>query len=610
MRAILSRTFVMTAVTGASLCVDTVMAQALTQAGIVKSPTIAPTKATVGLIEIKGSLEEQPSPLAWLMGSEGHVTLSEVVAAIDKAAEAKKLAGIVVRLKDSSFTATQTEELGAAFARAHKAGVKIHVFSESFDNGELRLAAAADESLVLPGSPVSMTGMHMEEIFLADTLAWAGVKADMVQIGDYKGAKEQMANAKPSPQWDQNINGLLDSEYANFRHAFTSGKGFTESKLDEVMKQAWMTDSAKAVDMGLISAEMDWAELNAHLEKSYGGEVTLDDSLVGGGGSKLDMSNPFALVTKLSQTPDVKLKKPTIAVLHIDGVIVDGDSKAGGIMGGDESIGSRTIRRMVEDLIDEPLVKGVVLRINSPGGSATASEVMWQGFKKLSTHKPVWVSVGSMAASGGYYCLVGGSKVYVNPSSIVGSIGVVGGRMAMGELYNKLHVNVVSRSRGPMADLFRTTGSWTPAELAMVESKMKETYNQFTSRVTAGRPGIDLAKTAEGRLFTGDKAVALKMADKIGGLRDAIGDLAVDLKLSDYGIQHYPGPKSLPEVIQDSLGGMIQSPAPSAQGMLFATGAEIFGPAWPQMKQAYIGVMQLRTEPVLLMSPSVLIMKK
>ncbi|MEK6701728.1 MAG: S49 family peptidase, partial [Planctomycetota bacterium] len=538
------------------------------------------------------------------------VTLSEVIAAIDKAADSKKMAAIVIRLKDASFNATQTEELGAAFARARKAGVKIHVFSESYENGELRLGAAADESLIQPGGPVSLTGVHMEEIFLADTLAWVGVKADMVQIGDYKGAKEQMANSKPSPQWDQNINGLLDSQYANFRRAFTAGKGFSESKLDEVMSQAWMTDSARAVGMGLISAEMDWAELNTHLEKAYGGEVLLDDSLVGGGGTKLDMSNPFALMTKLSQTPDVKLKKPTIAVLHIDGVIVDGDSKAGGFMGGGESVGSRTIRRMVEELIEEPLVKGVVLRINSPGGSATASEVMWQGFQKLAKHKPVWVSVGSMAASGGYYCLVGGSKVYVNPSSIVGSIGVVGGRMAMGELYSKLHVNVVSRSRGPMSDLFRSTGAWTPAELAIVEAKMKETYQQFTSRVTAGRPGIDLAKTAEGRLFTGDKAVGLKMADKIGGLRDAVGDLAMDLKLSDFGIQHYPGPKSLPEVIEDSLGGLIQSPSVSAQGMLSATGAEIFGEAWPQMQQAYTGAMQLRTEPVILMSPSVLIMKK
>jgi protease-4 len=283
-------------------------------------------------------------------------------------------------------------------------------------------------------------------------------------------------------------------------------------------------------------------------------------------------------------------------------------------MGGEGTVGSRTIRRMIEDLIEEDLIKGVVVRINSPGGSATASEVIYQGLKKLSGHKPVWVSVGSMAASGGYYSAVGGQKIYVNPSSIVGSIGVVGGRISMDGLYKMLKVNVVDRSRGPRAEMFRSTSPWTAEEIATIKSKMTETYEQFTDRVAAGRPGIDLSKAAEGRLFTGDRAIELKMADKIGGLDEAIRDLAIEVGVEDPDVMHFPGPKSIPEMIEEafgefasmpSVGGGVASPLKGID----AAGRELFGESWTQVRQGMRATLQLRKEPVLLMTPSVLMVK-
>lgn len=567
--------------------------------------------AEVALLELDGPLHEQPNPLEWLFGSGDHVTLSAATGAIHTAARSSSHKGILIRLKDAELSPTQTEELGQAIKAARKAGKKVHVFAEAYTTPYFLLASYADEALAQPGAPVMLSGMHMEEMFLADTLSWIGLKADFVQVGDYKGASEMMSNSKPSPAWDQNINQLLDSMYANVRAPMKAGRKLDDAKLDTAMKEAWLADAAKAVDLGLLDAEVDWASIVSHLDKVYGTEVELDSSLLGSDAdAKIEMSNPFAMLSKLSQTPDTTPKKPSIAVLHLNGTIIDGDSAAGGLMGGGESVGSRTFRRTIEELIDEPLIQGVVVRINSPGGSASASEVMYQGLKKLSASKPVWVSVGSMAASGGYYCLVGGQKVYVNPSSIVGSIGVVGGRLAMDGLYSNLKINVVSRSRGPNADMFRSTGAWSPAEVATVRAKMTETYNQFTSRVSAGRPGIDLAKTAEGRLFTGDKAISLNMADRIGGLHDAVNDLASELKLSDFDVMHFPGPKSLPEVLEDAFGSFVTAPnAASPLQSLAAAGEQIFGPAWPQVRQAITGVLQLRREPVLLMTPSVLIVK-
>jgi protease-4 len=143
---------------------------------------------------------------------------------------------------------------------------------------------------------------------------------------------------------------------------------------------------------------------------------------------------------------------------------------------------------------------------------------------------------------------------------------------------------------------------------------MTETYDQFTSRVTAGRPGIDLGKTAEGRLFTGEKAVALKMADKIGGLDEAVRDLATEVGVTDPDVMHFPGPKSIPEMIEDTFGGMVQGPSVKLPGAsplagINAAGQELFGDAWIQVRQGMQATLQLRKEPVLLMTPSVIMVK-
>lgn len=593
-------------------------------AGAADGPVLPTDETKIGMIELDGSLAEQPGPLAWLLGPGKHHTLPDVISTLHECATNPTIKGLVIRLKDFHLSATQTEELGAAIQKVRAAGKKVHVFAEALDNSDLELGSYADEILLQPGGAVSLTGIYGEEMFLADTLAWIGLKAEMVQIGDYKGASEQMANNKPSPAWDQNINQLLDSLYAHRRDKLKAGRKLDDAKLDAAMKELWMADGTAAKKAGIIDAEVDFPDILEHLDKAYGSEVTITDDLLSDDSHpKLDMSNPFMMLSKLMQKPDTHPSKPTIAVLHIEGTIVDGDSSGGGLMGGEGSTGSRTVRQAIEDILDEDNIKGVVVRINSPGGSAVASEVMWQGLKKLQQHKPVWVSVGTMAASGGYYCAVAGQKLYVNPTSIVGSIGVVGGKIDMTGLFTMLKVNVVPRSRGPMPSLFRTVGPWSPEEFAMVRHKMSETYDLFTKRVSAGRQGIELAKTAEGRLFTGDKAIALKMADKVGGLSDCLADLAAELSLGDdFGVMNFPGPKSIPDILQDTFG--VDAPhlnfgssAPSpnwraAGGLheLAAIAREVVGPrAWPQVEQAIDGALQLRKEPVLLVAPSVLILR-
>jgi protease-4 len=581
--------------------------------GLVLASGLAFAGDRIGSIEIRGKPHNQP-PASALFGGKHSATLRDYVEAIDAAATNDDVGTVLVRLKDAQLSMSQTEELGAAIKRVRAGGKKVSVFSEGYAATDLMLASYADNAVIQSGGAVSLPGMHMEEMFLADTLAWAGLKADMVQVGDYKGANEQMTRSAPSKAWDENINQLLDSLYANQRAALKSGRNMDDAKLDEAMKAAWMANGDDAVKTGLVDSQIDLPLLHDTVAKQAGlSETRITNLTKSDTEIDLESANPFTLLSQIMKPQQQTITGETIAILHIDGTIVDGDSKSG--FSGDKSVGSRTVRNAIEDMLDESLIKGVIVRVNSPGGSAIASEIMWQGLKRLAAKKPVWISVGDMAASGGYYVLAAGSRVYVNPSSIVGSIGVVGGKISMGGLYEKLKVHTVSRSRGPMASMFDSSSPWNDEELKTVKNKMTETFDLFKKRVAEGRHGIDLAKTAGGWLFAGQKAIDLKMADRLGGLHEAIADMKKELNLEDAEVADYPPAPSLGDVLEDMFGGQAAAPlnfaAPMAtEAQLASAGRLLFGDAtWQQLAQSANGLLQLRKEPVLLMHPGVLVIR-
>jgi len=603
MRIRMTATLILTA---AGLVAPTALAEATTQAD----------DTTLGWIEISGALADAPGPFDWL-NPDAH-TFGDVLAAFEDAADDDSIDGVILRLKDAQLGMTQIEELGEAIEYVQAAGKKVHVFAEAYSTSEFLVASHADEALIQSGGAVSLTGMHMEEMYLADTLAWIGVTPQLVQVGAYKGANETMMRSEPSPEWDRNINHLLDGLYSNLRSALKQGRGLSDAQLDEAMNDLWMADADAAVEHGLLDAAIDLPTITDYFANAYDSSIEFDHDLVQAGSGGLDMSDPFAIFKILSREPDSGPDGPAIAVLHVNGAIIDGDSSAPGLFGGGGQVGSRTIRNAIEDILGEDDIEGVVVRIDSPGGSATASEVIWQGLRRLADEKPVWISVGSMAASGGYYTAVGGDKIYVSPSSIVGSIGVVGGKLTMSEVYDKVKLRVHSRSRGPRSAMFASNEAWSESELDVIREKMTEVYDLFTSRVTQGRDGIDLSKTAEGRLFTGHQAVALKMADAIGGLDDAVLDLAADLSMDDFEVVHYPAPKGLEEMFGEMFGG-LSAPGGLTQGMagsiagsfpMLAAARELIGPAhWDAVAASLEATLRFRTSPVQLIMPRVLLFR-
>lgn len=588
---------------------------------LVAASLVAPAwgAKSVAYLQLKGEAPERERMAASLFAvSEGPRTLREIVDAIDDAAQpSRKVDGLVVRLLEFGLKSSQIDEIGAALTRFRATGKKVHIFTEIYGPGELALASFTDEVLMQKGGAVSLPGMYMEEMFLADALNSIGVTPDFVQIGDYKGAQEMYANSRPSPQWDQNINQLLDSLFARSVERIAKGRGMTREQVEAAMGACFLADGAMAEKYHLIDATIDRLDLDAHLEAQYGKDFAWDPTLSpkkkdGPDLASMGFFEAFAQVMKMLDKSASTRTRDTIAIVHIDGAIMDGESSEGGFLS-EPTVGSLTIRKTLAELEDDDLVKGVVVRINSPGGSAIASDSIWIGVRRLAKVKPVWVSVGSMAASGGYYIAVAGDKIYVTPSSIVGSIGVVGGKLALQGLYDKLHINVVARSRGPMATVMSALSPWSEKERGLVRARMQETYDLFVSRVTAGRPKIDIAQTAEGRLFAGDKAIELKMADRIGGIDIAISELASSLGLAkgSYDVVDFPAPKTFEEMLE-GLFPMAQtaSAASLPDSASLQTLRALVGPsAWSQLQAALQGAMLLRQEPVVLVTPSVLIVK-
>jgi len=593
------------------------LAGAAALTGALAGPALSAAQSTIGWVELDGPLLAKPDPFAWLAGPDAPPTLLDIVDTFDEAAYRDDIDALVVRLKEPALTQTQIEELGAAMQRVRDAGKPIHVFADSYGPAGVMLGAFADNIILQSGGAVTFPGVYMEEMFLADTLSMVGMKADFVQIGDYKGASEQFMNARPSEPWDENISQLLDSLYANQRAMLGAGRALDDPALDKALAEAWLADGDTARRVDLIDAEIDRLDLDAWLEEQHG-EFEYETDLGPEGAGSVDFSNPFAIFSILSQTPRNTPTRDTIAVVHIDGPIVDGESAPASLLGG-ATVGSRTVREALAEIENDDLIRGVIVRIDSPGGSAIASESIWLGLRRVAERKPVWVSVGSMAASGGYYIAVAGDRIYANPSSIVGSIGVVGGKIAMAGLYDKLNIGITPRTRGPRAGLFGTLNEWSPEERRLVTERMTDVYDLFVQRVRAGRSGIDITETAEGRLFTGDKAIGLNMVDSIGGLEMAVSDMADKIGLSPgrYDLLDYPGPKSITEMLEQMFGGFgVASPgAPAlvaASPLSGITGAaeELLGRAnWGALRDAMTALLELREENVLLVSPRVLLFR-
>ncbi len=564
--------------------------------------------AYVGWIELSGVLREGPAPFAWVSEAEMGPSLKSVIEQINHVAGSDDHGGMVLYLDQPMISFAQAGALRRAILDARDAGKTVMCFAEVYSTLDYYLASAADTVLLQRKGQVELAGLAVEEMYLAGLLDKIGVKADLLQVGKYKGADEQLVRDAPSPEWDENIAGLLDGLYGHIVSTIAQSRAMSVEALESAMADSLVLTDEALLERGLVD-QLVSRDLLGATEPVFGEDFAWDLEL-GQAGAGAMPDNPFALFSMLIETPDTVTRRDTIAVIHAYGPIFSGESTIGDGLFSDASIGSATVVRALADALYDDNIKGVVLRIDSPGGSALASEVIWQGMDELRVDKPVYASVGGMAASGGYYIVCGATRVYVEPTTIVGSIGVVGGKLVMAGLYDWAGVSITRRSRGPLGDLFNSVEPFTDDQRAMVRESMTTIYEQFRDRVRTGRGARlpDLDAVDEGMLFTGDQAVANGMADHVGGLEIALHDLADELGLEDgqYDVINLPGPLSLADYLDNIFGvrgPAVQSPAnhPAVTAL-----RRVLGPQrWAQTAALLDGLTQLQHERALLLHPSV-----
>ncbi len=571
----------------------------------------AAVATTVGWIELKGSLREGPPPFAWVTEAEAGPSLQSVLRQLRFVTNSKSYLGVVIYLDYPDLDLPQVQAIADAMVAVRDAGKKVFVFSEVYDLRTYLLACNADQILLQRKGEVMLHGLGVEEMYLAGLLEKVGMKADFVQVGRFKGAEDPLTRKQPSEAWNQNMDALLDDMYASIIDRIAAGRKLTKEQVEAVIQDCWTMTDEEYVKRRVVDRVCD-RDMIEVTEIEFGDAFTWDEDM-GMSPKTASNTNAFTFFQTLFQASAPKPRRDSIAIIHARGPISSGDSSFGdGLFSGD-SIGSRTMCEALSDAADDNRIKGVVVRIDSPGGSAIASEVIWQSVRQVAQSKPVYVSIGGMAASGGYYIASAADEIYVAPDSIVGSIGVVGGKLIAGGLYEMIGVGIHRRSRGPHGDLFNSVEPFTEPQRKMLQLSFEKVYAQFTDRVATGRGKrlADVAAVAEGRLFTGRQAAANGMADKVGGLGEAVRDLAQRLGLQPgrYDVINLPPPMSLPEFL-DSIFNAQAPVTASPLSSLEPLARQALGDRrWHAARAVLVGLMQLQNEPVLTLMPNAIVVR-
>ena len=576
---------------------------------------------TVGWLVLQGALREGPVREAWITEDEAGPSLRSVINQIETVKQGDHYLGLVVYLDMPALTATQTDAIYLALKDLRDSGKTVVTFAQAYSTSDYILASAGDIIALQNKGMVELSGMHIEEMYMMGLMEKIGIQPNFIQVGKYKGAAEQMTRKGPSKEWSQNMDGLLDGMYNTLVQRIADGRGVSVEKVEKMMEQSWTLDDRGLIKAGIVD-RLCGRDLVEVTETEFGDEFVWDTDMGQVAGvnpmAQAMAANPMMMLAALMQDPVTETTGPTILVIHANGAIVSGDSEfgGGGLMGGGETIGSRTIDEGLDDALYDDNVKGVVLRLDSPGGSALASEVMWQAIRAFGEEKPIVCSVGSMAASGGYYIASACDEILIEPRSIVGSIGVVAGKLNMAGLYDLVGISVHTRSRGPNASLLSSVDNFTEEETQKLTASMELVYQQFRDRVATGRGARlkDLDAVDEGMLFTGEQAVKSGMADSLGGVEDAIALVAkkAEMDEGDYAVMELPHPVSLATYLEGMLGGgglPFGLSSPEHAATLAAARKLVGDDAWKQITRSIHGITLLRDEQVLLLMPQPVIVK-
>jgi len=503
--------------------------------------------------------------------------LHRIVERLDKAAQDDKVKGVLLSIASPDLGRARADELRAAIARLRKAGKPVAAHLVGSAPVHYMVALACDSITMPPAATLEITGVRAEVTFFKGLLDKLGVEAEILQVGEFKGAGEPLTRTTMSPQLRTQYESFIGDLYEQLVERIASDRKLPLEKVRGLVDTGVFTPEA-AREAGLIDA----VGYEDEVASALAGKARLEDPKIARDYAERKVDNDFSgiggLVKLVEMLSGQKRAAPTggrkqIAVVHLSGEIKEGKGTDDLLAGG--SAGSESVIEAIRDAAKDDDVAAIVLRIDSPGGSALASDLIWREAER--TKKPVVASLSDTAASGGYYVAVAADRIVAAPGTLTGSIGVVGGKIAVGGALERhgVHTDVVSKGRN--AGWLSMQTPFTADEREAFLATMKDVYRLFTSKVAAGRR-LDpdrIAALAEGRVFTGRMAKELGLVDRLGTLDDAIDEARKLAGIADgEEIERVllPEPRGL---FDDLFGGQVPAAAPVARAVAGGLGPSL-----------------------------------
>jgi protease-4 len=445
-------------------------------------------------------------PFRTLFSPEGESYL-HLLNRLEQAASDRAVKTMLVHLDWSSFSFAQIEEILTGMDHARANGKKIVAYmGEDAGNGAYMIASGADLVLMHPAQQLGLVGLSAELMYFRGTLDLVGVEPQFARRSEYKSAAESYTNTGASAAAREQMDALLDDISMRLVQRVAIGRGRDIPEIREIIDGGPYT-ATEAIELGLVDDTAFPDEIAKKIRDHTGRNAFLDDEW------------------RLSNHQSGWRAAREIAVIYVDGVITTGPSRGPGFFGGGRTAGSETIVRQLNRARQESSVKAVLLRVDSPGGSAYASDEIWRAVEEFQlSGKPVVVSMGGVAASGGYYVSSGADAIYASSSTITGSIGVIGGKFSLAGLYDKIGISYELYNRGRKAAMFSMSKPFDDTEYAAFDKLIGDIYNQFTNKVAVGRGMTqdDVYDVAGGRVWSGTDARDRRLVDEIGGFQEAV----------------------------------------------------------------------------------------
>ncbi len=453
-------------------------------------------------LEVGGELPETAPPADIGSLFERRPTpLRTYVESLDRAGRDPNVKAVLLKaglLSDAGWGKVQ--ELRAAVLRFRRSGKPVYGYVEFCGNKEYYLLAACTKVYALPTAILQVAGLSAEVTFFRKTLDKLGVQAQFEGVGKYKNAPNTFTESAFTEPHREQMTALVDSLFSQFVAGIAQGRGKTPEEVRALVDRG-PYDGPGALRAGLVDGLMYEDELEPKL----------------GGASRV---TPARYVRSAGSF--IFDRRPKVALIYAVGDIMPGESQSSAV--GGEFAGSDTIARAIRSARTDDDIKAIVFRIDSPGGFGPAADVIRREVQLARKGKPVVVSMGDLAASGGYYVTIGSNAIVAQPGTITGSIGVFSGKFSMRGLYDKLGISREILTRGAHADIFSTYRPWTEEERSKIRGQNVTFYEDFVHKVASGRGKTydEIDAVAQGRVWTGADAIATGLVDRLGGLDDAI----------------------------------------------------------------------------------------